>query len=256
MQSNSIIRNLVVEWAPPTLQTLNGAIFYSALILLAVILMISPKKPDLFEILSFLTFAALGISTSRGIIWFGLVLAPVFAGHVHSLLRRNKTIPFVNKSRDSALMNGIVAGCLLILAIISLPWFKANLPLPSAKADLISRETPIQATEFLMQEELPPEIFHSMSFGSYLIWASQPAYKVFIDPRIELYPLELWKDYLSINNTEEGWESKLEEYGVNTLMLSPAEQAPLISKVRESDQWSSVYKDDSAEIFINHGEDN
>jgi hypothetical protein len=84
MGGNTAVQNLVVEWAPPTINSLPGGLFYTALLLLAVIIVISPRKPDLFEILTFLFFAILGMRTSRGVIWFGLVGAPIFAHHLHS----------------------------------------------------------------------------------------------------------------------------------------------------------------------------
>ena len=38
-----------------------------------------------------------------------------------------------------------------------------------------------------------------MGYGSYLIWALYPDHKVFIDARVELYPLDVWEDYIAIN---------------------------------------------------------
>lgn len=255
MSSNSVVQNLVVEWAPPTLTSLHGILFFITLLLLAILMAISPRKPDLFEILTFIFFALLGISTSRGVIWFGLVTAPIFAQHINSFIRVNSTNYFANNPRESLLMNNIIVGCLLLLALLSLPWFKEYLPLPPEKAGLISRETPIKATEYLIQEGVPTQVFHAMSFGSYLIWTAHPTYKVFVDSRIELFPQEMWKDYLSISNAQDNWEKTLTQYGVNTLFLSPAEQAPLLQSLQESTQWMSVYKDATAEIFIKNEED-
>jgi hypothetical protein len=250
MGANPVVQNLVVEWAPPTINSLLGGLFYAALILLAGLIVISPRKPDLFEILTFLIFAVLGIRTSRGVVWFGLVLAPIFAQHLHSISSRLGSNTSMNKSQESIIMNRMIGGFLLLLALISLPWFKDKLPLPAAKAGLISSETPVEATAFMLQERLPTQIFHAMSFGSYLIWAAQPAYRVFVDPRIELYTREQWLDYLSISNAQGNWEQMLRDYGVNTLMLSLGEQAQLVEEVRRSDQWNSLYKDNIVEIYV------
>ena len=72
---------------------------------------------------------------------------------------------------------------------MSLPWFKHLLPLPLKKAGLISYETPVAATQVLLREHPPGPIFNEQGFGSYLIWAAQPDYPVFVDTRLELYPL-------------------------------------------------------------------
>jgi hypothetical protein len=89
-----------------------------------------------------------------------------------------------------------------------------------------------------------------MSFGSYLIWAAYPQYQVFVDSRIELFPQKVWLDYLNISNAVGDWEALLRTYGVNTLMLSPVEQASLIHAVEISNRWNSIYQDSSAVIFV------
>ena len=134
--------------------------------------------------------------------------------------------------------------------LLALPWFKHLLPLPATKAGLISRETPTAATEVLLRERPPGPIFNEPSFGSYLIWAAQPEYPVFVDTRLELYPPEVWRDYLEISAGREGWEAKLARYGVKTLMLSPTAQPALLAAVRDSPDWHLLYEDAAAAIFV------
>jgi hypothetical protein len=138
---------------------------------------------------------------------------------------------------------------IIIMGVISLPWFKSVLPLPTAKAGLISSETPVQATQILLEDNLPGRVFNAMSFGSYLIWAAYPHYQVFVDSRIELFSEKVWIDYLKISNAEGDWETLLRDYGVNTLMMSPVEQTALVVAAQESDEWVVRYKDTSAIIF-------
>jgi hypothetical protein len=136
------------------------------------------------------------------------------------------------------------------MGIISLPWFKNYLPLPAAKAGLISTETPVEATQFLLEENPSGRVFNSMSFGSYLIWAAYPQYQVFVDSRIDFFTEKVWIDYLNISNAVGDWESQLRDYGVNTLMLSPSEQPSLIQAVEESRDWQMIYEDAIAGIFV------
>jgi hypothetical protein len=100
-----------------------------------------------------------------------------------------------------------------------------------------------------LDQKPPGQLFNAMSFGSYLIWAAYPQYQVFVDSRIELFSETVWLDYLNISNTNGDWEERLTEYGVNTLMLSPVEQYPLINSVNSSDSWYCVYQDDIAYIY-------
>lgn len=245
------MQNLVIEWAPPTLNSLFGALFLVGLLVSAIVLAVSPRRPNFFELATFLIFGLLGLKTSRGIIWFGLVMAPILALHLSELVnqigKREKTRV---QTGGSPILNFVFVLFLILLGLISLPWFKSALPLPAMKAGLISVETPIQATQALLDQKPPGHVFHAMSFGSYLIWAAYPEYQVFVDLRIELYSTEIWMDYIEISNANGDWERRLRDYGVNTLMLSPVEQSSLLQAVQASDEWVKVYQDTSAYIFV------
>ena len=89
-----------------------------------------------------------------------------------------------------------------------------------------------------------------MSFGSYLIWEAQPEYRVFVDSRIELYPVEIWKDYLEVSSAMGDWEATLDKYGVNTLMLSLDTQWPLVEEARKSHDWQLVFQDNKSAVFM------
>jgi hypothetical protein len=265
MTSDPLIQNLVTEWAAPTFDTLGGTLFLGGLLFSAALLALSPKRPTLSTLLAFLAFGALGLKTQRGAVWFGLVLGPALAEHlthigvaahqyISSLGHRpdRDATPSTNP-RIQATLNAVMVGIVMLGALSSLPWFKGLWPVSPEKAGLVSAETPVVATEFLLRENLPGPVFHAMSFGSYLIWAAQPQYPVFVDPRIELYPPELWLEYLRISAAAAGWEELLETYGARTLMLSPHEQAGLVTAARESAQWQEVYQDDSSVILVRIG---
>ncbi len=246
MSTDPVIQNMVPEWAPPTLDTVTGALFLIVLLLTAALLALSSRRPSPLELLSFLMFAALGLKTVRGSIWFGLIAAPLWAVHLPAVFAGPARVR-VAPAR-SWLATGM-GGALVMLALVTLPWFKERLPLPPAKAGLISAETPVAATDFLLRERPPGPLFHSMPFGSYLIWAAQPEYPVFVDSRIELYPVEVWMDYLHISAAGCGWEERLERYGIRTLMLSPRDQPALVAAARESPNWRLIYQDEVAVIF-------
>ncbi len=250
LTSNSIIQNLVTEWAPPTFTSLMGIIFFIGLIGSGLLLIFSPKHPDIYQIVTYLVFGIIGLRTSRGSVWFGLVTAPIMAEHLSEVVNRFRkpAIPEGNQ-KGAWLVNYLFVLLIMVMGVITLPWFKSTLPLPTVKAGLISGETPVEATQVLLAEHPPKQVFNAMSFGSYLIWAAYPQYQVFVDSRIELFPEDIWLDYLDISNANEDWETKLSDYGINTLMLSPAEQPLLIKAAVESGQWKLFYQDTAAILF-------
>ena len=250
LTSNSIVQNLVTEWAPPTLNTLMGILFLCGLMASAILLALSPKRPDFFQISTFLVFGLLGLKTSRGSVWFGLVMAPIITMHLSACVNNfQKAEQSLKIQGGNRIVNILFAAVIITMGVITLPWFKSVLPLPTEKAGLISAETPVQATQVLLEKNLPGRVFNAMSFGSYLIWSAYPQYQVFVDPRIELFSENIWMDYLNISNANGDWELKLSDYGVNTLILSPIEQPVLVQTVKESETWILIYQDTSALIF-------
>lgn len=250
MASNPTVQNNTIEWMPTTLNSLDGVLFFIGLMLLAVLLAVSSKRPSIFVVVSFLMFGFLGIKYTRGIVWFGLILAPAVSVHLKTLFSelgwgRNSTEPVASVRR----LNLIFFVMLTLIAFFSLPWFKHLYPFLPAKRGIISVETPIKATQYLLNNHLSPQVFHDMAFGSYLIWAAQPEYKVFVDSRIELYPEEIWDDYWEISTAQSVWQDLLDKYRVNTLMLEPVKQVSLIEKAKTSPNWILVYEDSSAVIF-------
>ena len=250
LTANPAVQNLVPEWAPPNFDDLYGIMFYGVLMFSAVILAISPKRPSFIQLSTFVIFGILGLRTSRGVVWFGIVMAPILTAHISELVRACQPSP--GKARDRTgkpAINWLFAGLILVIVLISLPWFKEYLPFPRNKAGLISSETPLIGTQFLLDEKLEGELFNEIGFGSYLIWAAYPDYQVFVDPRIELYPLELWLDYAAIGNALPGWENLADKYSMNTMMLNPINQAPLVAALEESPEWLKNFQDQAVVIF-------
>ncbi len=251
LAGSTVVQNLVTEWAPPTFNTLMGAIFFVGLMLSALIFALSPVRPGFSQLLTFLVFGFLSLKTSRGSVWFGLVMAPELSLHLSYIIKSiSRAGRPSSRNEGSRYLNIIFALVVIILGLVSLPWFKSALPLPQAKAGLVSAETPVKATQVLLDAHPLGEVFNAASFGSYLIWAAYPQYQVFVDPRIELFPEKVWLDYLDISNANGDWETLLKEYGVNTLMLSPIEQPGLIAAVQQSSGWTLLFQDQAALIFV------
>ncbi len=251
LTSDPVVQNLVPEWAPPTFDADYGTVFLVGFLLCSVVMALSAKRPNFYQIVTFLAFGILGLMTTRGVIWFGIAMAPVLADLLPALFSRDA--PEREAGRSSPGKKWINLAILLILvliAMVSLPWFKKYLPFPQRKAGLIYYETPVEATDFLLSEGPPGELFHDMGYGSYLIWAAQPEYKVFADPRIELYSADIWRDYLSLVNALPGWEEILDKHDINTIMVRSDGEQKLVEVLEKSSGWREIYRDEAAVIFI------
>jgi hypothetical protein len=250
MTSNPAVQNTVPEWAPPSITSPIGPIYFASLLFTALILALPRRRPTFFQLGNILAFAALGLLTTRGVVWFGLVAAPILADHL-SLIGNGEPAnqkPSLPTQRERRINFGILF-LLLSLAGLSLPWFRGLIPIKSEYRSLITRDTPVEAAEFLVKQQPAGKIFNDIVFGSYFIWSAYPEYQVFTDPRIELFSQDIWDDYQVISRAKPGWDQKLVEYGIRTLVLNPDEQGRLVEKVKNSVKWRLIYQDTTAMIY-------
>ena len=250
MGSNPTVQNTVPEWLPPSITSPIGPLFFACILLSTVVLVVSPRKATFYQLATFVAFSALGLWTTRGVVWFGLVMAPILADNLSSIrdllpLRppRTRTLP------GRSLVNLGLLSLLVFLALISLPWFRNMIPMRGDYRSPITRDTPVESINYLMEIQPEGRVFNDMAFGSYMIWAAYPDYQVFTDPRIELFPERVWDDYQSISRSAPGWDQKLEQYGVRTLVLNPDAQPTLVEMAIKSSAWQLVFQDPAALVF-------
>ena len=254
MISNPAVQTSIPEWAAPSFISPIGPLFFASMLFSILVLALSPRRPSFFQLLTFLVFSFLALRTTRGVVWFGLVMAPILANHLSLITEMYYPVKKQSHSqRKFVKVNLFFLGALILLAVASLPWARDYLPIPLERKKYIAQDTPVSATEYIMNQKMPNNLFNDMGFGSYLIWAAQPNNKVFVDPRIELYPPEVWTDYHIISNGIPGWEQRLENYDAQTLMLSKTYQEKLIDELMESSLWELVYQDEIAVIYTKRG---
>lgn len=90
-------------------------------------------------------------------------------------------------------------------------------------------------------------IFATDQWGDFLIYNLYPAKKVFIDGRSDFYGDKFGLKYLDVMGVKYGWEKTLDQYAIDTVLLSPA--APLATTLKISRDWRLVYDDGVAVVF-------
>jgi hypothetical protein len=234
----SAVTSLVTEWAPPTIRDLGGMIFFLFLLLCIVVLAYARRRPDFTDLLLFCAFLWNALGANRNIVWFGFAATLLVVVQAATLIGPPKHARGVV---GSPTLNAVLIGMLALLLALALPWWKAELLPPSVGA-LLSEDTPMDAVAFLRsQPDRPRHLFHTEAYGSYLIWQA-PEQPVFIDTRIELYPIEQWRDYINLgqgNNVA----ALLQKYAIDGLLLDTERQKGLIAAIQKDQGWVERYKD-------------
>jgi hypothetical protein len=264
--SDTASQTFVNEWQSPTPRTLAGMFFYLSILVIIVGFALARQRPSITDLLLVCGLAWQAFLGMRYVIWFGMAAMPIVAqcfGKPRTILAATSTTPptrrISGRERGGGTLPNIAVVVVLVLATVGFqPWFKPLLPLPQPYQELFapiadaplmySSETPVAAAEHLRTTPCEGRIFNEMGYGSYLNWTLYPAQQVFVDPRVELYPLQVWQDYLSITKGIRA-EALLQAYGVACVVLDTQLQPDLAAVLATSSAWQRTYDDRRSEVW-------
>jgi hypothetical protein len=256
-KNHPIIQFYVSEWQPLSVSQVVTLPYLFLVLILLIIIFITKKLPNFEESVLLLIFLALPFFYMRMVPFAIIILIPILAGNTKFISFDYKCVD----QRDNIILNKklpIMNLSLLIVLLVanfySTPFIR--LPLENkVDSNLISDYFPIAAVQFLSEhspelEEYPYKlsVFSIPEWGGFIIWNLYPNMFIGYDGRIELYPIAVWNDYLDIIQSKENWQSILEKYHYDYLLLSKDRHGLLISEIEKSD-WTFLYQDEISVIY-------
>lgn len=254
-----ILQDSISEWASPDFHQAFQQPMLIMLIGIMVVLGLSDMPMDGADLVSLAVFSLAALIARRNFGPFAIVGAPILARHsaafVDSWLKNIKQrsvkinglinrIEESNQDFNPSIINLVNSGLLILLITASI-WKTINVN----NTEFIMRaETgmlPRKAVDWMIDEKLPGKIFNDYNWGGYLIW-NMPEYPVFSDGRTDLFGDEILYDYIDISSGKNGWDSKLEKYGIETLLIQPD---IALEKLATLSGWNVIYKDEVAVIL-------
>jgi hypothetical protein len=269
-------QSLIKEWQSPTPRTPAGMFFYLGILAVIAAFAFARRRPTITDVLLVCGLAWQAFVGMRYVVWFGMAAMPIVA----QCLAPSRSVflsssGFGGASPPSSSVpprkppsrrergGGTVANLLVLvglgLAVVSVqPWFKPMLPLPQPYQELFapvpgapllfSSDTPVAATNHLRNEPCTGRLFNEMGYGSYLVWALSPRAQVFIDPRVELYPISLWQDYVALTRGNDV-ERLLNHYDLACVMLDRGLQPRLAETMASLPGWQRTFEGDRSEVW-------
>ncbi|HVD70440.1 MAG TPA: hypothetical protein VNG34_06275 [Actinomycetota bacterium] len=242
LSTNPMIRDTITEWAPMSVSTFSGIAFFATAAVIAGWLARKARPIPWGALLWLGTFFALALPARRGVIWWALVAPVAIAGLMH--LSEDRVPP--SEDRDphgSRALNIGVLAALLGLVLVMLPWWR-----PHAEGSLLS-EAPVGLAGTTAALPAGSRVVVPQPWGSWFEYAS-PDTPVFVDPRIELYPADVWNDYLTVRSAGAGWREILGRYGVEGVVADRRTWGPLIAELQDDPGWHLAYEDRDGMVFV------
>lgn len=214
-------------------------------------------------------FFVMAARDQRSIVWFALWFVPLFgalAGHFRSERAPASAppAPAPPVPRAAQIINAVLLVFLLMGPLALFPRFKANWPWPqefhkrfaptpssfaSDASLLLENTTPVAAAQFLMQHPPRGRLWTDMVCGSYLTYAGRGQIRPFCDPRIEMFPVAFWEDYLRLSSGPADAVAQLQNRGFSDVLLDKENMPALVRRFRQDSGWRIVAQNGSTLLF-------
>jgi hypothetical protein len=197
----------------------------------------------------------LALTSLRHVALFAAAGAPALGRSAATLLAGLGVPP--RRSPAPSAVTG--AANLVLLALIAAggAMFVTSRVSPHALDVQLRRVEPVAAVDHMLAAPVPQPLFNFYDYGGYLIWRAgpdsgpgAPAYRVFIDGRVEVYGDALFRRYLDTNYGTIRWRDTLRDYRIRTVLLPTSHP---LGRLLVGDGWSVAYRDPTATIYTHGG---
>jgi hypothetical protein len=249
ISTNSVITKRITEWQPTSPLTVEGAIFFLSLVLVAAYLVTAWRRgrrvpPTVF--LWLVPFAALGVWAVRGLAWWPFVAAATVAATAprptDAAARPERVDPPVIRR-----VNAAIVVVLVLAGIAALPlWRPLDTGLQAPVA--VVGTAPSAITAALRGLVRPGDrIFAPQPWGSWFEFALPDA-TVAVDSRIELFSNDVWDAVDRIDAGSTGWQEVLASWNV-TAVVAARDQVDLVQRLTTAG-WRDAFHDEDGTVLV------
>jgi hypothetical protein len=224
----------IVEWQSPNF---HNPQFLGFLAVLGLLFLTGMRRAPGWVAVVALAGAALGLFAVRSIGVGSLLILPLLLLSAEARV----VAPRTRTGRPHQLLElaAAIAMCVILTGVDAF----------SGPVTVDPRRAPIAATEVLRAEDPDARVLAAYEWGGYVINELYPrGGTVFVDGRMHKYQPEVIADYLAIVDAEPGWETLVDEYDVEALLLYPS---MLLAKGPAADAgWCEAYRDELQVLML------
>jgi hypothetical protein len=244
------MQSYIMEWFSPDFHLVQFQPFALFILLLLASLGLSRSTPSATDLLYMLGFGYASLRSARHIPLFILTTTPLLTAQLLDAWRGWKFSQRFQLRRRRGSRQHIVANWLLLVVLTFGLTFQVASTL--SRNEAIQRDTfPVDAVDFLTENEITGNMYNLYRWGGYLIWRLYPKQAVFIDGRADVYGDRFIDEYLQVYQLRESWRAPLERYDVNLVIIDRG--SSLSTVLGESPNWEQRYVDENVEILVKQG---
>jgi len=241
------------EWDALTLRSAQGQSAAAAALLAFIAIKLSPRRMHCGEMLAFVATGLLAAWSARMLNWWSPLAGIVTATHLLAAMR--KTTPWLRNRKASpatglwSVVNLGIVWILFALTPFGIQIVHGRVP----EADrMVSRETPLTTVAFLdSMENIPRGIAYvPAEWAGYVMNRGPKSLQPMVNLHVHVIPEQVWNDYMRMINGPSDWNGLMDEYGINLAVVDQDRQRALVKRFKESTDWSAVYEDRQAAVFV------
>ena len=245
--ANPDVIRRISEWQPTTLRDVQGVLFFGSALVVAAFLARRGDATPWPTLLWLAFFFVIGAYAVRGIAWWPL---GVVAAIIVLLEPASRVAKSPAETQVFRIVNAGVAVALVVACVAALPFWRPIDPGTGAPDGTVSYAPSGITSELKRIAGTDERIFNPQPWGSWFEFAV-PQTPVAIDSRIELFPTQVWDDYVRITAGAEGWEGILDRWGVTVAVVAAADSGLRDRLIAAG--WTETYVDADGSVLQPNG---
>ncbi len=259
--TNMNMLQLIQEWQPPFSSVISesGVLWgYKAMLLLGILCVFySFRSRTPYPLVLYVLFSVYSLRAIRFIADFAIMTALGTSLGLQFLVDRS---PAAFRKALQGTMATLLLIAFMVVTVMNIPnenFYRDRLNYYNHFGFGIDQNMfSLPMIEFLNNNQISGKIFNQMEIGGLLLW-ERPNEKNFNDSRI--LNDSITKEYDSILRMRQGFEQKLEQYGIDYIVLHPLDllESPAVMQMSlisycstHRETWKLVYWDDHSMIYI------
>jgi hypothetical protein len=242
--ANPAVTSQISEWQATSIRDISGVLFYGSSLLVAAYLARRGKQTPRATLVWLGVFFVIGAYAARGIAWWPFAavaaLAPLIAADRSAVEETEReTLPAMR------LANAAVAALLVVGCIALLPVWRPTDPDLGVPQGVVS-QAPAGLTGALRNVAAPGDrLLAPQPWASWFEFA-MPDLPVAVDSRIEIFPNDVWADYLAVTQGGLGWEDVLAAWDPTVIITDD----PLFAERLVGAGWTEQYADPDGILLV------